>query len=57
MPVDDLWSFFYVTQWAAIYQESFPSIMNWMRWVWVNTMEGPSAPYVGGMLTNVQPQR
>ena len=27
-------------------------IMNQMRWVQVNTMEGPSAPYVGGMSTS-----
>ena len=32
-------------------------IMNWMRQVWVNTMEGPSAPYIGGMSTNVWPWR
>ena len=27
-------------------------IMNQMRWVQVNTMEGPSAPYIRGMPTN-----
>ena len=39
------------------YVLSYVFIMNQMRQVWVNTMEGPSAPYVRGMSTNVQPQR